>query len=531
MLKLLQYILENIKRAELSLPGGGPKHTKQTAELSILLNQPLLEQIEQLTSTIIKTPSSTRMEGDPEKVSTSLNNNRPELIVRKLVVYYLGPSDGDFEDVRRLILQALEPAATRETQVQWAGPFNAEGLSAEGVIRYPVDVGTGLPLNERSTEWSRWSSGTEKRSGHNLNAEYPLVASGSKSTQHSNNIMLSRATASASSFLYKEVQGEVLTAGQKPGSLASCWDTKLRHNTSAIFGQVLYPLDVPAKQDIQQQIRSRREFLTTVPRLRQFLMEMGSTNMKQHEELFIRLIPSHLSASETVSAKDLPDLDIRIAINTESQTISLRSVRLIVRERQSDVLLPDELMDLRLVVESYLPASKQVDQRILDFVEASNLDILGQDRLKTPASLTISIPPHAIRSRARTSNAALDPGSEVQVNYIFAGLSHRSFLQDEYLKYCLEYSTIEAGRTGGRRDELRLSLPETVHSDNTTEVFAPFFKVAHAIVQDFKHPGELLKEKHGLSVVTTRVGRIRPSVISRRRIVRRTRSTRPGARR
>jgi len=526
VLKLLQYILENIRRAELDLPRDGRKHTKQIAELSTLLNKPLLEQIEQLTSTIIKTSSTTRIKGDPEKVGTLLNNNRPELIVRKLVVYYLGPGDGDFEDVRRLILQALEPAATKETQVHWAGPLNAEG-----VIRFPVDVGTGMPLNERSTEWSRWSSGTKKRFGHNTNAEYPLLALGSKITQHSNNRTLSGAIASASSFLYRKVQGEVLTAGQKTGSLASSWDTELRYNTSTVFGQVLYPMNVPAGQDIEQQIQSRREFLTTVPRLRQFLTEMGSKNLKQYEELSIRLIPSHLSASDTVSAKDLPDLDIRIAIITDSQTTSLRSVRLIVGERQSDVLLPDELMDLRFVVESYLPASKQVDQRILDFVEASNLNILGQDRLKTPASLTISIPPHAIRSRARTSNADLDPGSEIQVNYIFAGLSHRSSLQDDFLKYRLEYSTIEAGRTGGRRDELRLSLPETIHANDTTKVFASFFKAAHVMVQDFKHPGVLLKERQGLSVVTTRVGRIRQTVISRRPLVHRTRSIRPGARR
>lgn len=442
--------------------------------------------------------------------------------MEQLIVYYLGPRDGDFDDVRRLSLQALEPATSKETQVLWGGPLNAEG-----VIRYPVDVGTGLPLNKRSTEWLRWSCGPGKRSKQNPHLKYLIPASRFTHLQ----MMVSSIPASTSSFLHNEVQGDVSIPGQNPGSSGSCWDRELRYNTSAIFGQALYPTNVPARQDIKLQIQSRHEFLTTVPGLRQFLMELRAQNLKQHAELFIRLIPSQLSASETVSVKDLPDLEIRIAIDTDSQTIILHSVRLIVCEKQSDVLLPDELMDLRFVSESYLSAAKQVDQRILDFVEASNLNILGQDRLKTPGSLTVSIPPHAIRSRVGTSNASLDPDSEIQVNYTFAGLSHRSLLQDSFLDFHLEYSTTEAGRTGGRRDELRLRLPETVHAEESKGLFTSLFNAAFVSVLLFKHPGALLKTRRGGSVMTWRTGPIRRGVTSRRRLVRRTTSFRPKAQR
>ncbi len=446
--------------------------------------------------------------------------------MRKLIVYYLGPSDGDFEDVRRLTLQALEPAATNKTQAQWIGP-----IKAEGVIRYPVDVGTGLPLSERSTEWSRWSSGIRKRSKEIAEAGNPLSTRRPALAQSRDDTKLSQVIASTNSFLFGKAQGERTIARHDPVLLGSYWDRELRYNTSAVFGQLLYPKSPETGMDITEQIKSRREFLTTVPGLRQFLTELRLPSLNQQEEMFIKLIPTPRSASEKTFVNNLPDLDIRVAIDTESRTTSLHSVRLIVRERQSDILLPNEMMDLRFVAESYLSARKQVDPRIRDFVAASNLNIWGEDRLKTPASLTISIPPHALQSQTGRSNTLPDPGLEIPVNYIFAGLSHRSFLQDEFLKFFMEYSTIEAGRTGGRRDELRLSLPGVIRAHDSKGLFSSFFRAAHDLVQEFKQPEAVLHERRGDSVVTRRIGRIRHGVTNRRRLVRRTRTLGPTAQR
>lgn len=66
-------MIENIRRAEFDLPTDQREHTEHFAGLSSLLNKPLLEQIEQLTSTIIKTSSITSAEGDQGKVGTLLD--------------------------------------------------------------------------------------------------------------------------------------------------------------------------------------------------------------------------------------------------------------------------------------------------------------------------------------------------------------------------------------------------------------------------------------------------------------------------
>ncbi len=55
VLKLLKFILENIKKAEVDLLTSGQPTAESTAALRDVLNKALLEQIEQLTSTVIRT--------------------------------------------------------------------------------------------------------------------------------------------------------------------------------------------------------------------------------------------------------------------------------------------------------------------------------------------------------------------------------------------------------------------------------------------------------------------------------------------
>ena len=489
VVKLLKHILDSIEQVELDLPTNDKKATRGTATLDDVLNKSLLVQIEQLTSTIIRTSRHTRLDGDQEK----------------LTVYYLGPGDGDLEDVRRLISQALEADASKETEVQMVETSGADKASL-----IPVEVGTGLPLNERSTEWSRWRSKLKRSSG--------AMKADTHAVRYEK---LPQVIWSSYKFLYGKTQAKKSTASDDQGLFESHWEKSVRHHTSTVLGQVLYPATSSASVENFQKIKSPREFLTIVPRLHEFLGELQSRNLKQKRELFIRLTPSRWSSSQTVSTNDLPDLDIRVAIDTENRMVKLDSVKLVVSERQSDCLFPDEVMDLRFAAESYLSAGKSVDQRIHDFVEASNLNIWGEDRLKTPASLQLSIPPHAIRPRRGPPSLSQTPGSETNVDYVFAGLSHRSSFQVEYLEYNLEYSIIEAGRTGGRRDEFRLHLPEFADTPNTRERFVSFFKAALSLAQDLGPTKKYLLERRGATVLRRRVGRWRSLTATRRRLVRR----------
>ena len=80
VVKLLKYILDNIRQAELDFPGG-QNAPKNAAGSSNTLNKPLLEQIEQLTSTVIRMPSTLPTEVDQTKVVTILGEGSFELIV------------------------------------------------------------------------------------------------------------------------------------------------------------------------------------------------------------------------------------------------------------------------------------------------------------------------------------------------------------------------------------------------------------------------------------------------------------------
>ena len=491
VVKLLKHILDSIVQVELDLPTNGQTALKRAATLDGVLNRSLLMQIEQLTSTIIRTSRRTQMDGGQEK----------------LTVYYLGPGDGDLEDVRRLISQALEADASKETEIQMVEPLGADKVSL-----IPVEVGTGLPLNERSREWSRWRSELKRSSG--------AAKVDTRVVRHDK---LLQVIMSSYKFLYGRTQAKESTTSGDHVLPESHWDKYLRHNTSMVLGQVLYPAASSASVENFQKIKSRREFLTTVPRLHELLEELQSRNLHQTRELFIRLTPSRWSGSQTISTNDLPDLEIRVAIDTENRTVKLDNVKLIVRERRSDVLFPDEAVDLRFAAQSHLSARESVDKRIRDFVEASNLNVWGEDRLKTPASLQLSIPPHAIRPRAGVSKASQTPDSEISVDYVFAGLSHRSSFQIDYLEFTLEYSIIEAGRTGGRRNELRLSLPEFTNSPHTRESFVSFFKAALSLAQDLGPTRKYSLERRGLTVLRRRVGRWRSLRATRRRLVRKMR--------
>ena len=302
---------------------------------------------------------------------------------------------------------------------------------------------------------------------------------------------------SISNFLHNVERGQPIIP-QGSTAVDTFWNRELYTVVSAVVGQVLYPKSIPDSADINKIIKCPHEFLTVVPGVRGFLVNMDSRSRssKQHEQLIIRMTPSEVIGAPDIATKDLPDFDIRIAIDTENQTTSLHSARLAILGRQSDLLLPSAPMDLRFKIESYFVAGKQIDQRIHEFVDASNFNIWGQDRLKTPASLTISIPEYAIQPSVRTAKLPGESNSEIQVAYAFASLNHRSSVQDKFRGSDIQYSIIEAGRTGGRREELLLSLPEDIDTNYNKESFTTLFRVAQNLVHSITFPEEFTPYKH-----------------------------------
>ena len=200
--------------------------------------------------------------------------------------------------------------------------------------------------------------------------------------------------------------------------------------------------------------------MTDVPNVVSLLNSPKLTFEKRTSEIVVRLSPSPQPTLETLDKMVLPSLELSIHIDENTKTVHLWKSRLIVAERESDLLLPDKGTDIRFAAQSYLESANQFDPSVFDFVQNSNLDIWGTSRIQTPANLKLSVPRRALRANSTAAGLpALDSNGEIPVEYVFAGLDHRSRLHFQYEGLEMTCTTIEAGQTGGRRTEVRLLTP------------------------------------------------------------------------
>ncbi len=411
----------------------------------------------------------------------------------KLNIYYLGPDDEDLEDARRLINQIMRIKPSKEWRL-----LMGAGIRQNRDILVPVDVGTGLSLTERTQQWSRWCS----RSTRQINLKSQQEGAAVRLNTIDNPLDQKPVARALRQFFAAPVDKY-----ETPKETVSHWVSNISYWDSVLLGQVLFsplPTKRPRSSDpgFQPQLaKRRREFVTLVPGLVRSLEDFGMSTTDptawDEEFLLIRLIPSFKNSLQ-VPLEAVPELEIRIFFDESNKTISIRDVRL-VRRTELDLLLPQNTMDLRFVRRACVYSRKGgLDARIKKFVEESNLDIWGSSRLKTPTGLKISIPPHALRP---ASDGHSSEGFErKEVEYTFASLEHRCEIGVPFRQpdswADLTYTSIEAGKIGGRRDELSLKQPKRMRNARVTdEEDAVDDK---KIFDDEKHSASLLRKANAL---------------------------------
>ena len=242
----------------------------------------------------------------------------------------------------------------------------------------------------------------------------------------------------------------------------------------------------PAPPSIRKRVEFNWALMTDVPNLVSLLKFTKLTFKKRISEICIRLSPSVQQTLETFDKTAFPILELWIGIDEKTKTTHLRKSRLVITERESDLLLPDKGVDIRFAAQSYLDNADLSDSSIFDFVQKSNLNIWGTSRIQTPANLTLSIPRRALRVSAVAGLPAQDNNGEVPMEYVFAGLDHRSQLRFQYQGLEMTCTTIEAGQTGGRRTEVRLLTPATELSKasaGSSEEFRALFDSAFELLK------------------------------------------------
>ena len=376
--------------------------------------------------------------------------------------------------------------------------------SKSNTLFVPVEVGNGLSLADRPQQWSRWCSQSIRAIDPNdkckevpsrLNTfENPLDEE--KIARELNNF-----------FAIPDDQSEIAEIAEKT---RPHWMSNISYLDSAILGQVLFPTPISNTEKTspkQPKDKGPRELITLVPGLVNSLENLGLDNLItktwSEESLLIRLTPSPEKIL-SVPLEGIPDLEIRIFLDSTNQTTSIHEVRL-VREKELDLLLPQNTTDLRFVRRSCVHSRKGgLDPSIEQFIQNSKLDIWGTGRLKTPCDLTLSIPPHAL---GPSHDSLTFRGFENEnVRYTFASLEHRSKIGVPFHQpgswADLTYTSIEAGKIGGRRDELVVTqqrrpkelVRETEDESENSDHQAP----VQETVTDAEHVASLLSKANAL---------------------------------
>ena len=340
----------------------------------------------------------------------------------------------NLDDARKLIFDTLKPAIPKATKCLL-------GQQKGTYVPIPVETGSGLPLSERGTQWARLSADTmPKRQMYQRDAI-------------EKNPIPKEALATAAKYLNK------ILPVQKTSVKVQYWGSTRTRDDALFLGRLLYPLNSPlfASPKGSEFLNSRHVLQTDIARLVKMLWHLNS-KLESIERLRIRMNPIHGIGSQNRSRADaLPDLQLNFMINLEKQKVILEDIRLIVEDREADLLLPEFPMDMRFNAQCYVKAQEDIDPAIHKFIEASNLNIWGAQRLKTPSNLTLSIPVHAISlesSYRRTGKTYID------VEFAFASIEHMVSLTRPVqgdIPFQISYTTVEGGHAGGRRNEVCLS--------------------------------------------------------------------------
>ncbi|KAL7816666.1 mitochondrial inner-membrane-bound regulator domain-containing protein [Trichoderma gracile] len=165
-----------------------------------------------------------------------------------------------------------------------------------------------------------------------------------------------------------------------------------------------------------------------------------------------------LDPTQTLAMSDStpPSIQLRLPIDpgTDLADLSLPPGSVlagIAAKHVGDVLLPNESVDVRLTQQHLRPLDPSQDSA-KDFLSKCEFD-LPQSLVKTPSKATFSIPKAWVSSPKATGRSSK---GTINVPYLFMGSEIHQAAELEFHGHTLRYSSIDAGRHGGLRQELSL---------------------------------------------------------------------------
>lgn len=380
----------------------------------------------------------------------------------------------------------IQPNTAERQQIQCHPP-----IKLRVPIQIPIEVGSAVLWTERGTQWARWRDEDRDKSLQGKTSN----GNSRKDIQAIYEPLPSRGVAKATGRFLLEGRARFANVSIRQRQ-PIYWQINQEYKVSAVLGYIAYPAfssraetrlvqartDARGSQDARleeaflESIASRRTMTTNLPELLQSLEDIPFSTQDVRHELRVRLIPSHVEDGPGVDLKLLPEMDLRIGLGKAKEHTRIRFVQLIRERRESDLLLPQEVADIRFCSCTASESTPQIDPRIQRFVEESNFDVWGEERLRTPPKLRLRIPKWAI-----SQDAGQDIARTVGVEYAYDSMEYLSYMSMSYRGVSMSYSTVEAGKAGGQRSELRFET--TVDGPhNVKNEFIPFFDTVRKFV-------------------------------------------------
>ncbi|KJZ75744.1 hypothetical protein HIM_04901 [Hirsutella minnesotensis 3608] len=234
-----------------------------------------------------------------------------------------------------------------------------------------------------------------------------------------------------------------------PRLLREAKDSLSRSRVVATFGHILHL--APASLAAARKKGHTRVLSTIVPHPAALtpLSKENESSVTQTTEIVMQFSPDPME--EDLDNSTAPRLQLRlpVALDSDLSTSAIphnASIEAVIPRKTSDILLPDELVDVRVTQHQILPLNADTPS-IKDFLSMSEFDIL-EGRFSTPSHVRISMP---------AGEAGQSPTSQdVEVPYIFTGLEIHQMVETGYEGFVLRHNSIEAGQYGGQRQELCL---------------------------------------------------------------------------
>ena len=423
------------------------------------------------------------------------------------------------DTAKRLLVRFVHEAGTSDYRKQHGHPLLESSHPEYGTLsKYPCIE--GLSWWQQLRSWSRWTSPVIKShsdpgnttSIDNKSAIPPLPQ---QALQHT------------TSKAYDTYTSTWNSENNSSTRLATPHWGRHRHTISATFGVILQsPLvdSLPPRSPWEQ--NSLSTFSTTVPNLSRFLQKTSlltelewTARSNVNKSIVLNFIPYPRSRSDDdqnmngsidagIDTSYLPSVDMTLIVR-EDGTISHHRTEVPIVDARSDVLLSNNTVDIRYnhTVRRTAKDVETVKAPLLDFVHKSIIDI-KRGVMKTPPAITLPIDRNMLSEEAQT---ALKFTTETRdINYLFAGLEIRSTVRLSWKGWGLLYTSIDAGRAGGCRTELKI-VPIRVgggEGKSRAEFMNAAIEIAHEIGENpslveaaLASQAEIAKQNQSLDMV------------------------------